>query len=90
MKMPWEQDKEWNNTVVSNVPENSWGVIVTENGLNYMIEKDQRTVIADLINRVTSLEDTVELILERLQINTAENTNDDTFTIIKDAGKPRW
>lgn len=35
--------------------------------------KDQSALIAELISRGTSLEDTVEFILEQLQINTNEN-----------------
>lgn len=76
VQMPWEQDKEWNNTVVTNATENSWGVIATESKFNQIVQKDQPTVIADLINRVASLENTVEFILEQLQINMIENTNE--------------
>ena len=50
------------------------GIKATESGFNQTVRKDQVTLIAELINRVTSLEDTVEFILEQLQINTAENT----------------
>ena len=72
VQMPWEQDKEWNNTVVSNVPENSWGVIATESRFNQTVQKDQATLLAELINRVTSLEATVEFVLEQLQVNMDE------------------
>lgn len=67
MKMPWEQDRDWNNLVTTNA---------TESRFNQIVQKDQATLIADLINRVASLENTVELILEQLQMNTVENTNE--------------
>ena len=56
--------------------ENDMGVKATESRFNQTVQKDQATLIAELISRVTSLEDTVEFILEQLQIHTAENTND--------------
>lgn len=52
------------------------GVKATESGFNQTVQKDQATLIAELISRVTSLEDTVESILEQLQINTTENTDE--------------
>lgn len=36
-------------------------------------KKDQATLIAELISRVTSLEDTVEFILEHIRILEAED-----------------
>lgn len=48
----------------------------TESNFNQTVRKDQATLIAELIYRVTSLEDTVEFILEQFQINTIENTNE--------------
>ena len=76
MKMPWEQDREWNNTVVTNAPENSWGVIATESGLNYNMQKDQPTFIADLINRVASLEEDMKFVLEHLTTMQMEKCDD--------------
>lgn len=43
-------------------------VITTESRFNQIVQKDQATLIADLINRVTSLEETVALILEHSPI----------------------
>lgn len=65
-------------------------VITTESKFNHTVQRDSASFISELINRVTSLEDTVEFILERLQIHAAENTNDATSTIIKTVRKPRW
>lgn len=48
----------------------------TESGFNQTVRKDQASLIAELISRVTSLEDTVEFILEQLQVNTTENTDE--------------
>ena len=51
--------------------------LTKENDMEVKTEKkDQATLIAELISRVTSLEDTVDFILEQLQINTTENTNE--------------
>lgn len=57
MKMPWEQDVEWNNTVSTNA---------TESGFNQTVRKDQATLIAELISRVTSLEEVMEYVLEHM------------------------
>lgn len=83
MKMPWEQDIEWNNTVITNA---------TESRFNQTVQKDQATLLAELINRVTSLEDTIEFILERLQIHTAENTDEiqSKLTATKSTEVPWW
>lgn len=51
-------------------------VKATESGFNQTVQKDQATLIAELISRVTSLEDTVEFILEQSQKNMIENTNE--------------
>ena len=51
-------------------------VTATESGFNQTVRKDQATLIAELISRVTSLEDTVEFILEQSQKNMIENTNE--------------
>ena len=59
MKMPWEQDVEWNNTVSTNA---------TESGFNQTVRKDQATLIAELISRVTSLEDDMEFALKHIRI----------------------
>ena len=48
----------------------------TESRFNQTVQKDQATLIAELISRVTSLEDAVESILEQLQVNTTENTDE--------------
>ena len=45
------------------------GVKTTESRFNQTVQKDQATLIAELISRVTSLEDTVESILEQLEID---------------------
>lgn len=44
------------------------GVKATESGFNQTMRKDQATLIAELISRVTSLEETVEFILEHSPI----------------------
>ena len=49
--------------------ENDMVIKATESGFNQTVQKDQATLIAELISRVTSLEDTVEFILEQLEIN---------------------
>ena len=49
--------------------ENDMRVKATESGFNQTVQKDQATLIAELISRVTSLEDTVEFILEQLEID---------------------
>lgn len=59
MKMPWEQDKEWNNTVITNA---------TESRFNQTVQKDQATLIAELISRVTSLEDDMEYVLKHIRV----------------------
>ncbi len=83
MKMPWEQDIKWNNTVSTNA---------TESRFNQTVQKDQASLIAELISRVTSLEDTVEFILEQLQINTTKNTDEiqSKPTAIKSTEVPWW
>lgn len=48
---------------------NDMGVKATESRFNQTVQKDQATLIAELISRVTSLEDTVEFILEQLEID---------------------
>lgn len=45
------------------------GVKATESRFNQTVQKDQAILIAELISRVTSLEDTVEFILEQLEID---------------------
>lgn len=49
--------------------ENDMVIKATESGFNQTVQKDQATLIAELISRVTSLEDTVEFILEQLEID---------------------
>ena len=49
--------------------ENDMVIKATESGFNQTVQKDQATLIAELISRVTSLENTVEFILEQLEIN---------------------
>lgn len=67
-------------------------MIATESGFNQTMRKDQATLIAELISRVTSLEDTVEFILEQLQINTTKNTDEAQSkpTAIKSTEVPWW
>ena len=68
MKMPWEQDKEWNNTVITNATENSWGVIAKEGEWNYKIQTEQDVLIEELLNRVTSLEEDMEFMRKHIRI----------------------
>lgn len=49
--------------------ENDMVIKATESRFNQTVQKDQATLIAELISRVTSLEDTVEFILEQLEID---------------------
>lgn len=67
-------------------------VKATESRFNQTMRKDQATLIAELISRVTSLEDTVESILEQLQINTTENTDEiqSKPTATKSTEVPWW
>lgn len=64
----------------------------TESGFNQTVQKDQASLIAELISRVTSLEDTVEFILEQLQIEVAENMNEiqSKPTATKSTEVPWW
>ena len=48
------------------------GVIATESGFNYKIQTEQDVLIAELISRVTSLEEAMEYVLEH--IPTTEQT----------------
>ena len=48
--------------------ENDMEIKATESGFNQTVQKDQATLIAELISRVTSLEETMEYVLEHLQI----------------------
>lgn len=45
---------------------NEMGVKATESRFNQTVRKDQATLIAELISRVTSLEETMEYVLDHL------------------------
>ena len=47
-------------------------VMATESGFNQTVRKDQATLIAELINRVTSLEESMEYVLEHLPTTETE------------------
>lgn len=68
MKMPWEEDKNWNNTATTLGKENDMGVIATESRFNQTVQKDQATLIAELISRVTSLENDMEYVRKHIRV----------------------
>lgn len=48
------------------------GIKATESGFNQTVRKDQATLIAELINRVTSLEESMEYVLEHMPTTETE------------------
>lgn len=48
------------------------GIKATESGFNQTVRKDQATLIAELISRVTSLEETMEYVLEHMPTTETE------------------
>lgn len=53
------------------------GIKATESGFNQTVRKDQATLIAELISRVTSLEESMEYVLEHLP--TCEDETDEEW-----------
>lgn len=52
--------------------ENDMEIKATESGFNQTVRKDQATLIAELISRVTSLEETMEYVLEHMPTTETE------------------
>ena len=50
-------------------------VMATESGFNQTVRKDQATLIAELISRVTSLEEDMEYVLEHMNPTQSNTPN---------------
>lgn len=60
---------------------NGVNATATESGFDYKIQTEQDVLIEELINRVTSLEETVELILEHSPITEQTKVCDDCIYV---------